>query len=62
MATTIKVGTVFIQDRPRIFRTLALESEPYAETWDVASISAERWLGSEDSGYWLEPLFYGPQK
>lgn len=29
MATTIKVGTVFIQDRLRIFRTLALESEPY---------------------------------
>lgn len=35
MATTIKVGTVFIQNRPLILRTLALESEPYAETWDV---------------------------
>jgi hypothetical protein len=33
MATTIKVGTVFIQDRPRILRTLALESEPYGERW-----------------------------
>lgn len=28
MATRIKVGTVFIQDRPRILRTLALESNP----------------------------------
>lgn len=35
MATTIKVGTVFIQNRPLILRTLALESEPYTETWDV---------------------------
>jgi hypothetical protein len=35
MATTIKVGTVFIQNQPLILRTLALESEPYAETWDV---------------------------
>lgn len=35
MATTIKVGTVFIQNRPLILRTLALESEPYVETWDV---------------------------
>ena len=35
MATTIKGGTVFIQNRPLILRTLALESEPYAETWDV---------------------------
>jgi hypothetical protein len=35
MATTIKVGTVFVQNRPLILRTLALESESYAETWDV---------------------------
>lgn len=33
--TTIKVGTVFIQNRPLILRTLALESQPYTDTWDV---------------------------
>jgi hypothetical protein len=35
MATTVKVGTIFIQNRPLILRTLGLESEPYEGTWDV---------------------------
>src|ERR1051325_829852 len=35
MATTVKVGSIFIQNRPLILRTLGLESEPYEGTWDV---------------------------
>jgi len=35
MTTTVKVGTIFIQNRPLILRTLGLESEPYEGTWDV---------------------------
>jgi hypothetical protein len=35
MATTVKVGTIFVQNRPLILRTLGLESEPYEGTWDV---------------------------
>ena len=35
MATTVQVGTIFIEDRPLIMRALDLESESYAENWGV---------------------------
>jgi hypothetical protein len=35
MATTIQVGTILIEDRPLILRSLNLESEFYVGTWGV---------------------------
>jgi len=35
MATTVQVGTIFIEDRPLIMRALDLESESYAGNWGV---------------------------
>lgn len=35
MAAVVQVGTIFIRNRPLILRTLDLESEPYAENWEV---------------------------
>jgi hypothetical protein len=35
MATTIQVGTIFIENRPLIMRPLNLESESYAGKWGV---------------------------
>ena len=35
MATTVQVGTIFIEDRPLIMRPLNLESESYSGTWGV---------------------------
>lgn len=32
---SVQVGTIFIRNRPLILRTLDLESEPYAENWDL---------------------------
>lgn len=35
MAAVVQVGTIFIQNRPLILRTLDLETEPYSGTWDM---------------------------
>ena len=35
MATTVQVGTIFIEDRPLIMRPLDLKSEPYSGAWGV---------------------------
>ena len=35
MATTVQVGTIFIENRPLIMRPLNLQSESYAGTWGV---------------------------
>jgi hypothetical protein len=35
MATTVQVGTIFIENRPLIMRPLDLESESYSGTWGV---------------------------
>ena len=35
MATTVQVGTIFIENRPMIMRPLNLESESYSGTWGV---------------------------
>jgi hypothetical protein len=35
MAAVVQAGTIFIQNRPLILRTLDLETEPYSGTWDV---------------------------
>src|SRR5438128_8184732 len=35
METTVQVGTILIENRPLIMRTLNLESEPYSGPWGV---------------------------
>jgi len=35
MATTVQVGTIFIENRPLIMRPLDLESESYSGQWGV---------------------------
>ncbi len=35
METTVQVGTILIENRPLIMRTLNLESEPYSGPWSV---------------------------
>ena len=35
METTVQVGTILIENRPLIMRTLDLESQPYSGTWGV---------------------------
>jgi|ERR1041385_3969306 hypothetical protein len=35
MATTVQVGTIFIEDRPLIMRPLDLKSESYSGGWGV---------------------------
>jgi hypothetical protein len=35
MATTVQVGTIFIEDRPLIMRPLDLKSESYSGAWGV---------------------------
>src|SRR5690242_4803946 len=35
MATTVQVGTIFIEDRPLIMRPLDLKSESYSGNWGV---------------------------
>ena len=35
MAATVQIGTIFIEDRPLILRSLDLESESYSGNWGV---------------------------
>jgi hypothetical protein len=39
MATSVQVGTIFIEDRPLILRALDLESESYSGAWGVLQSS-----------------------
>lgn len=47
MATTVQVGTIFIEDRPLIMRPLDLKSESYSGAWGVLQSLTRSTLGQK---------------
>jgi hypothetical protein len=58
MATTVQVGTIFIENRPLIMRPLNLESESYSGNWGVLHSFTSSSLGQKvrGAGWTCAPL------
>jgi len=50
MATTVQVGTIFIEHRPLIMRPLNLESESYSGNWGILQSFTSSSLGQKVRG------------